>query len=101
MPRRARPTPSSLSPRPTCSASPAAWSSTSPCRLGVVPREKAATMTPALSAWSPPPQPLALGSDEVHVWRALLDVTAAQGEALAQTLAADEWTRTQRFRLQR
>jgi 4'-phosphopantetheinyl transferase len=54
-------------------------------------------MMPAPSLWSPPPQPLGLASDEVHVWRARLDVIAAQVEALAQTLAADERARAQRF----
>ena len=56
---------------------------------------------PAVSSWSPPPQPLVLGSDEVHVWRARLDVMALQVEALAQTLAADERARAQRFHFQR
>jgi 4'-phosphopantetheinyl transferase len=37
----------------------------------------------------------------VHVWRARLDVIAAQVEALAQTLAADERARAQRFHFQR
>jgi 4'-phosphopantetheinyl transferase len=54
-------------------------------------------MRPAPFLWSPPPQPLGLGSDEVHVWRARLDVIAAQVEALAQTLATDERARAQRF----
>jgi 4'-phosphopantetheinyl transferase len=58
-------------------------------------------MMPALSLWSPPPQPLVLGSDEVHVWRARLAVVAPQVEALAQTLAADERARAQRFHFQR
>ena len=57
-------------------------------------------MTPAVSSWSPPPQPFVLGSDEVHVWRARLAVMAPQVEALAQTLAADERARAQRFHFQ-
>jgi 4'-phosphopantetheinyl transferase len=48
--------------------------------------------------WSPAPARLALDGDEVHVWRASLDVEAACRERLAGTLAADETLRAARFR---
>jgi 4'-phosphopantetheinyl transferase len=40
--------------------------------------------------WLSPPSHLALGPDEVHVWRASLELTEAQVDALIPLLAADE-----------
>lgn len=47
--------------------------------------------------WSPPPTPLVLEVDEVHVWRADLDVAPGVVAALYRTLAADERERAERF----
>jgi 4'-phosphopantetheinyl transferase len=58
-------------------------------------------MTPSLSLWSHPPEPLTLGGDEVHVWRVELTQPAARIEALRQTLAWDEVNRADRFYFQK
>ncbi|MBI3629384.1 MAG: 4'-phosphopantetheinyl transferase superfamily protein [Candidatus Rokubacteria bacterium] len=52
----------------------------------------------ASGRWSSPPETLALGPDEVHVWRARLDRPPAGVEALLQVLSPDERTRAERFR---
>jgi 4'-phosphopantetheinyl transferase len=51
--------------------------------------------------WHPPPTDLTLSSDEVHVWRADLDLPAWQIERLAQTLSEDEQHRANRFYFER
>jgi 4'-phosphopantetheinyl transferase len=60
-------------------------------------------MTPSThdSLWSSPPERLVLGSNEVHVWRATLDLPAPTLQALEQTLAADERQRASQFRFSR
>ena len=40
--------------------------------------------------WFAPPAPLALAADEVHVWRAALDVPEAHAAALVPLLSSDE-----------
>ena len=50
-----------------------------------------------ISSWCLPARPLKLGSDEVHVWRASLDVTALQVQSLQQSLTGDERKRAVRF----
>lgn len=52
-------------------------------------------------SWYPPPKVLTLGSDEVHVWRASLDLPASRVRGLLQTLAADERARAERFYFQK
>ena len=52
-------------------------------------------------AWNPAPAMLLLGSDEVHVWRAALDLPIARVASFEQTLAADERTRAGQFHFQR
>jgi 4'-phosphopantetheinyl transferase len=47
--------------------------------------------------WHPPPESLALPPDEVHVWCASLDRSAAGLEQLRQTLSEDERRRAERF----
>lgn len=42
-----------------------------------------------------------MAEDEVHLWRAALDQPAPQVELLAQTLAADEQLRAERFHFER
>ena len=44
---------------------------------------------------------MALPRDEVHLWRAWLDQPVAQVEQLAQTLAAEEQLRAERFHFER
>lgn len=47
--------------------------------------------------WSPPPTNLILLSNEVHVWRAPLDLEAACTQTLQRTLSVDEQARAARF----
>ncbi|HEY9693243.1 MAG TPA: 4'-phosphopantetheinyl transferase superfamily protein [Oculatellaceae cyanobacterium] len=47
--------------------------------------------------WSPPPADIALLSNDVHVWCAVLDQPAGRVEQLAQTLSEDEKARSDRF----
>ena len=51
--------------------------------------------------WSFPPRNLILGDEEVHVWRAALDVQATQVQSLRRTLTADERARAERFHFQK
>jgi len=51
--------------------------------------------------WSPPPAGLALSGDDVHVWRASLDLPAARVQCLQHTLTADELNRAERFYFQK
>jgi len=50
-----------------------------------------------LPRWNPPPESLTLGRDEVHVWRAALDRSAADRQRLEQTLSLDERARARKF----
>ncbi len=54
-----------------------------------------------ISSWSSPPRTLILGSDEVHVWRAVLDLKASGVQSLQQTLSEDERARAERFHFQK
>jgi 4'-phosphopantetheinyl transferase len=47
--------------------------------------------------WSIPPPNATLPSDEVHIWRAALDLAPAHVQYLRQTLSEDEVQRTDRF----
>lgn len=58
-------------------------------------------MRASISSWRPPPKILRLGIDEVHVWRATLDLKAGGLQSLQQTLSADERVRAGRFHFQR
>src|SRR5713226_6042204 len=51
--------------------------------------------------WSTPPDPLVLEREEVHVWRAMLDLPPSRVQALEQTLAPDEGTRAQKYLFQK
>jgi 4'-phosphopantetheinyl transferase len=51
--------------------------------------------------WLPPPVDLALSTDEIHVWRASLDLPASRVDGLQQTLAPDELSKAERFRFQK
>ncbi len=52
-------------------------------------------------SWLRPPESLRLAYDDVHVWRAFLDLPAWSIQSLAHTLAADERERAERFHFQR
>lgn len=54
-------------------------------------------MTDAETTWLPPPADLALDRDEVHVWRAALDLPDGDVARLARALAPDELQRANRF----
>lgn len=58
-------------------------------------------MIHSANAWSPPPDPLTLNDNEVHVWRAPLDLPSAQTEGSRQALSEDEAARLDRFHFQR
>jgi hypothetical protein len=51
--------------------------------------------------WRSPPDSLTLGRDEVHVWRASMNCTAAQVEILKHTLSGEELRRAGRYRFQK
>ncbi len=51
--------------------------------------------------WYSPPEQLALGDDEVHVWLATLDLPASHIYTLEQTLTDDEKKRVQEYRFQK
>lgn len=53
------------------------------------------------SLWRPPPKCLALGPEEVHVWRAPLDLAEEDVRYLERTLAPDERERADRFHFER
>src|SRR5205085_8136741 len=57
-----------------------------------------AVPVPPLSSWDAPPESLRIDSDEVHVWRAVLDLPPSHLHVLEQTLAEDERARAQQFR---
>jgi len=48
--------------------------------------------------WQQPPHNLAISTQEVHIWRANLDLTGEQLKYLTKTLSTDEITRANRFR---
>lgn len=50
------------------------------------------------SLWCSPPDLVVLGYDEVHVWRATLDLPLSCVRSLEQTLSADERKRAERYR---
>ncbi len=51
----------------------------------------------ATDVWSSPPQTLKLERDEVHVWRASLDLEASSIQSLLRTLCVEEQQRAERF----
>lgn len=51
--------------------------------------------------WLPPLADLTLSSDDVHIWRASLDLSASCVESLQHTLGADELSRAERFYFQK
>lgn len=53
------------------------------------------------TAWYTAPSPVMITRDEVHVWRATLDLPATQCEYLRQTLSTDEIERAERFFFER
>ncbi len=57
-------------------------------------------MGPSCS-WSPPPAPCSLAAEEVHVWRAALDLPDWRIAELARILSADESSRARRFYFER
>jgi 4'-phosphopantetheinyl transferase len=51
-----------------------------------------------MANWTVPPQKLVLDTDDIHIWRAELDMPEEHVRALEQILAIDERTRARRFR---
>src|SRR6266545_2357889 len=70
-------------------------------RILSVAQEQEAREQASLSSWSLPPTTLRLGSNEVHVWRAALDLTISRVQSLWHLLSADERKRAERFRFQK
>jgi 4'-phosphopantetheinyl transferase len=58
-------------------------------------------MSASLPLWSSPPEILELGCNEVHVWRAALDLPISHVRSLEQTLAADERRRAERLHFEK
>lgn len=54
-------------------------------------------MISPVPSWCPSPEPLTVGSDEVHVWCVTLDQTASRVQSLQHTLSPDERRRAERF----
>lgn len=54
----------------------------------------------AAALWSTPPDEITLGSTEIHVWRAALDVEAAIASRMYEVLSSDERARAERFHFQ-
>ena len=52
-------------------------------------------------SWSAAPVNLSLADDEVHVWRASIDISPGQRDGFAQTLSQDEQARAERFLFQK
>jgi 4'-phosphopantetheinyl transferase len=52
-------------------------------------------------SWDLPPKDIVLGSNEVHIWRASLDLEASQIHLLGRILNADERARAKRFYFQK
>jgi 4'-phosphopantetheinyl transferase len=52
-------------------------------------------------SWLTPPEKLVLCNDEVHVWRASLEVRPSQVKTLKQIISDDELSRAERFHFQR
>ncbi len=51
--------------------------------------------------WLLPPEELLLAAEEIHLWRADLNLESSQRQQLAGTLSADEWQRAERFHFER
>ncbi len=58
-------------------------------------------MDVSASSWNIPPALIVLENDEVHVWRAMLNLSRERMQALEQTLAGDEHLRARKFRFQK
>jgi len=54
-----------------------------------------------LNSYHPPPKVITLDRDEVHVWRAFLDLTKSRIQTLYQSLSSDEQARARRFYFQK
>ncbi|HOD35365.1 MAG TPA: 4'-phosphopantetheinyl transferase superfamily protein [Syntrophales bacterium] len=52
-------------------------------------------------AWNVPPTRLRLGEQDVHIWRATLDLPGRSVRELAETLSIDESMKAERFRFER
>jgi hypothetical protein len=59
--------------------------------------------TSEFSSWEPSPERLELAADEIHIWRAYLELAEERIllRQLEETLSADEMTRANRFFFQR
>ena len=51
--------------------------------------------------WAPPPSEFKASHDEIHVWRAFLNIAPSWVKSLSQVLSTDESERAERFRFQR
>jgi 4'-phosphopantetheinyl transferase len=81
------------------------WATISPITEGlpavtthIPPEQRAIHSNPQSQRWLRSPQALVLARDEVHVWRAMLDVPASQCHAFARMLTPDEQQRAAQFR---
>jgi 4'-phosphopantetheinyl transferase len=54
-----------------------------------------------MTEWQPSPHELSIAPEEVHIWRANLDISLSLLQQLQQTLSPDEQQRANRFRFDR
>ncbi|HEY2988587.1 MAG TPA: 4'-phosphopantetheinyl transferase superfamily protein [Candidatus Binatia bacterium] len=64
-------------------------------------RDKTATNIGAEPAWQNPPEFIEARRDEVHVWRAQLDIASSRVQNRSRLLSVDERERAQRFHFDR
>jgi len=62
---------------------------------------KKTTVMLGIPSWSRPPDTLMLGDNEVHVWRASLELPSFQVRRLQRNLSEEELERAERFHFQR
>ena len=74
-----------------------AWEVSKGLSLPCSHRSEAESMDAPESQWNSPPEALILDRDEIHIWRAILDLPISRVQALEQILAADERTRANKF----
>ncbi len=69
--------------------------------VSITDQSESAPTSTSDTPWSISPRNPTLGDDEVHVWRAALDVHAPHVQSLRRTLTADERARAERFYFQK
>src|SRR5258706_14421665 len=79
--------------------SPETWSACCRVPAGAPRRRERAGMNEAGETWAPPPPPIQLAEDEIHIWSAWLDRPGQPADRVAATPSAGERTRADRPRI--